>query len=358
VDLFQQEQTAKHGLSQALDELTAITPETLARTSELGTALDFSGGVGVFTRTLKLFEDLKEANLDTVPINTINTLKQSVTEAQTQFQQIREFDPGAQNNPGQIRDSLIQQVAQQYQTHFERLAPVISYSVRKGTDFEALEADARRTLEEVKRLQGEVGKTGQSVVAEANATLEQVKRAAAEVGVAQHATHFKNEADKHYKASWFWLVATALLGLLTIIYAAYNVWFYTTGAIELAISRGIEAGVAKQVVDFPTGQAIQIAIAKLVVFGVLYFSVIWSGRVYRSQMHNYVINRHRQNALSTFETFAKAASDEQTKNAVLIQATQSIFAPQASGFAVQEGEPSISPRVLEIIRGSTEGPPK
>jgi hypothetical protein len=43
-----------------------------------------------------------------------------------------------------------------------------------------------------------------------------------------------------------------------------------------------------------------------------------------------VVDQHRQNALSTFETFMKAASDEQMKNAVLLQATQAILTPQAT----------------------------
>jgi hypothetical protein len=73
--------------------------------------------------------------------------------------------------------------------------------------------------------------------------------------------------------------------------------------------------------------------------------------MYRSQWHNHVVNKHRQNALSTFETFVKAASDEQTKNAVLIQATQCIFSQQPTGFVAHDSDGAPSPQILEIVRG-------
>jgi hypothetical protein len=205
--------------------------------------------------------------------------------------------------------------------------------VRKGTDFEQLETNARRTVSEIQKIQQDLEEKGQAIVADTESTLEQVRKAAAEVGVAQHAIHFQNEASSHLKLSKLWLAATLILALLTLGYGAFNVWYYSTHILTLSSS-----------------QAIQLGISKLVIFAVLYFGVVWSGKIYKAQQHNYVVNRHRQNALSTFETFVKAASEDQTKNAVLIQATQSIFSPQISGFTTQESEPATSPRILEIIR--------
>jgi hypothetical protein len=77
--------------------------------------------------------------------------------------------------------------------------------------------------------------------------------------------------------------------------------------------------------------------------------MIWTGRIYRAYKHNAVVNRHRANALATFEAFAKAASDMETKNAVLLQATQCIFAPQQTGYVSGEPETTMPP-VLEIVR--------
>ena len=331
--LDEQEQQAKQKLEESLSQLTQITPDSLIRTNVLGTSLDFSTGVNVFERTLKLFRDLKEANLDNFPQNILNQLKTSADKALKSFTNIQEFDPSGQNNPAQIRDGLIQEVANQYQNHFASIFPIIGYSVGKGTDFEQLETNARKTVSEIEKIQQDLEEKGQAIVAETESTLEKVRKAAAEVGVAQHAIHFQNEASSHSKLSRYWLIVTLILALLTLVYGAFNVWYYSTHMLTLSSS-----------------QAIQLGISKLVIFAVLYFGVVWSSKIYKAQQHNYVVNRHRQNALSTFETFVKAASEDQTKNAVLIQATQSIFSPQSSGFTTQESEPATSPRILEIIR--------
>jgi len=67
------------------------------------------------------------------------------------------------------------------------------------------------------------------------------------------------------------------------------------------------------------------------------------------------VNQHRQNALSTFETFVKAAADDQTKGAVLLQATQAIFTPQVTGFIAQESDSGGPAQVLEIFRSASSG---
>jgi ABC-type multidrug transport system fused ATPase/permease subunit len=230
---------------------------------------------------------------------------------------------------------LIQQVADQYQSWFPQIAPVIAYSVRRGTDFDRLEREARGSLEELNRIRREFETKSASIISEAQAALEQVRRAAAEVGVAQHAVHFRQEATEHLNRSAKWLIATVVLAASTLAFAAWSVYYYATSASDLS-----------------TPQSVQLAVAKVVAFSLLYFAIVWSARMYRSQWHNYVVNKHRQNALSTFETFVKASSDEQTKNAVLLQATQCIFSAQVTGFVAQESDPGPSPQILEIVRGA------
>lgn len=335
---LEQQRTALQELQTILQTLTAISPESLVRTDQLGTSLDFRGGVDVFERTLSLYRSLRDSNLDNVPHNVLNNLKQSSNQTLGTLQRIQAFDPSGQNNPASVRDQLVQEVANQYDSHFPHISPIIAYSVRKGTDFDRLEREARATLEEIGRLRSEVEKRSATLAAEAETTLEQVRRAAAEVGVAQHSIHFRQEADKHLRGSRAWLVTTAALAVLTL---GYGVW----GLFRINAD----------VPNLTTAQALQLIVAKLLVFSVLYLGVVWTSRIYKAQWHNHVINQHRQNALSTFETFVKAASDEQTKNAVLLQATQSIFAPQATGFVTQESEGSPTPQVLEIIRSVTGG---
>jgi hypothetical protein len=82
---------------------------------------------------------------------------------------------------------------------------------------------------------------------------------------------------------------------------------------------------------------------------------MWCARNYRPNRHNYVMNKHRANALSTFESFVRAAQqDVSIKNAVLLQATSAIFAGHGSGYVGQEGEPDSPNKIIEITRSFSD----
>ncbi|MBZ5671148.1 MAG: hypothetical protein LAO04_15645 [Acidobacteriia bacterium] len=155
---------------------------------------------------------------------------------------------------------------------------------------------------------------------------------AQESGVSQHAVHFKGEADRHEATAKQWLSATIWLAAVTLAFAiAFFVLYFTIGSTLTAT------------------QNLQLAISKVIIIFILLSATFWVGRTYRAHRHNAVVNRHRQNALTTFRTFVEATGDEPTKNAVLLQATQCIFSPQQTGYVSSESEPGI-PQVLEIVR--------
>jgi len=325
------EKNERKRLEEALAKLVQITPESLIRREELGNALESERPH--FSRILKLFQNLANCSLDDIPYTALNEMANVAIQALAHFEAVRTFSiehPRIQAK-NEIRDY--------YDLVYRTITPHIAYSVRKGTDFEALEetleTEARETRKNIRILRDEQIKSQKTLEGEVNAIVESIRRAAAEVGVAQHASHFKNESDYHTKASSWWLIATVVIAAVTLGFGSYTVWYYSTHSVSL-----------------DGAQSLQLAVAKIILFSVLYFALIWVGRNYRAHRHNYIVNKHRQNALGTFEAFVKAATDEQTKNAVLLQATQSIFAPQVSGYLGKESEGHPSSQVLEIIRGA------
>jgi len=332
MSVSEQEEQFKQDLRSSLEKLLQITPESLVRTDELGSTFDFSDSTDVFDRTLGLFRDLQESELDKVPVNKLKQLSQQAQDALNKFQRIQDFDPTGQQNPTQTRNQLVQDIANSHNQYFEQLAPVISFSVRKGTDFERLEREARQTLDDLRRIREQLRKEAKANLSEIESVLSEVRTAAAEIGVAQHATHFQDEAEEHAKQSDWWFWATAVLAGVTLGYGLLNVYWMILNP------------------DLGTAQAVQVVIAKILVFSVLSFGVVWSGKQYRASRHNYVVNKHRRNALRTFETFIKAAGDEQTKNAVLLQTTKAIFAQEASGFTTNDSTSSSSPQMIEVIK--------
>lgn len=57
---------------------------------------------------------------------------------------IQKFDLANKQNPKLQRENLLNKLQETYDPAFERLHPLISYAVRKSTDFSRLEREARQ----------------------------------------------------------------------------------------------------------------------------------------------------------------------------------------------------------------------
>lgn len=337
----EQEQQEHKKLVEVLGALKAINPESLVRSDVLGKDLSFETGLPVFRRTLGLFHDLSECNLENFPYETLNQLWAQANDALTLFQQIQNFSIQQHpQNPVQARDSMITTLRDRWNQYYTAITPHISYAVRRGTDFDSLEREARGTLVLQKQLATDFRAEKDKILTEMQGALERVRQAASEAGVAQHAIHFKDEAVFHKRQSLYWLSATLGFASATIGYALYSLGPELNDLSATTLPR-----------------TLQLIVPRLVVIVVLSFAFVWSARNYSASRHNFVVNRHRQNALSSFETFVKGTSDPQTKDAVLLHATQSIFVPQDSGFVKTDGSAQPGSQIVEIVRGMTGSKP-
>lgn len=124
-----------------------------------------------------------------------------------------------------------------------------------------------------------------------------------------NAAEFETEATNHNLHSRYWLMVSAVL-LAFLIFLGF--WF----------NRDISIASTQEV-----GTAIEATAFRILIFSLGTFALIFSTRTYASHRHNFVINRQRSNALKTFELFANGSSDNEVKNAILLQAAQCVFSP-------------------------------
>jgi hypothetical protein len=96
-----------------------------------------------------------------------------------------------------------------------------------------------------------------------------------------------------------------------------------------------------------TYSTVQLAISKVLIFGVLSYVLYLATRNYLAHKHNAVINRHRQNALMTFKTLVDAAKDLPNKDVILTHASACMFAPQITGYS--GGQPSEGPAAKSVV---------
>jgi hypothetical protein len=164
---------------------------------------------------------------------------------------------------------------------------------------------------------------------------QQAIEAARDTAVAAEAAHFKGEADAQNKYAKAWLAAATVLAVGAVCYLfAY-----------------VKPDLAAMPAETPIRKLVAFGAVRVVVLSVWWFAIVFAIRNYTASRHNHVINRHRQNALNTFQAFVNAAAaDDQTKNAVLLQATTCIFAPQSTGYLKGEAEPQQPNQLIEIVK--------
>lgn len=302
---------------------------------ELGDLSFQSAGEDV-DRIRRIAMRVAACDLELVPPSVLQNCQQYVADVHDIFNRMRSFNPmRASTSPVTERDQLVQQCRNLFTTSADRLmatlaiaAPTLSENQEQAKlILESAKSSSAAVLNDVKEETEKAKK-------EIEITLESVRKATGAIGIEKQAEVFKNAADEHATARGRWLITTMLLSLVTLLALVAN-WLaaYKLGPPATAL------GLA------------QLSVAKVLVFTFLLSAVVWSGKVYRSHQHNYVLNKHRQNALETFQLFARGAEDAETKSMVLLQATKCIFMPQATGFLSGERDADgDSPQILEVIR--------
>lgn len=313
---------AAKSLTAILQELTEIDADDLSRTTELGTELDFSDGVPLFGQTLSLLRRLRDSDLSLLPEQRLRELTDACSQIRNQFQAIRDFTTH-QNNPAGTRDSYIRGVDSILNTHFPLLTTVVAFSGQDEAVMRGKREEIAKIVDSVATLQKEADRRVKATAESSKQILDQAKRTAASVGVSTHAKHFQKEADRHRRSGWGWLIATVALASI----AGFVSWWTITKSLS----------------DSSEWFAVvQVALARLSLMALTYSVAIWSSRMYRAARHNEVINRHRVNAMKTFETFTAAGRDDAIKDAILMRATECIFHHQSSGFSDRTSEQGSS----------------
>ena len=154
----------------------------------------------------------------------------------------------------------------------------------------------------------------------------------AKESVSQYGEIFDKQAKEHHKAARGWLIATVVL---SIGFGFLFYWFFN------ALKPGGTAWVA----------VLQNIFTKGFFLSLVYLVLNRSIKNYTAQKHLEVVNRHRQNALETFDAFVSAAERQETREEVLLAATNAIFDANQTGYLSTKirGSESTSP-IPQVIK--------
>ena len=302
--------------ANSVKRMQDFAPETLPRVEELGREINFTAALKPATRLVNLYKRISTEALKDFPDNLLKQIQDRANADYALFQQILDFKFQGQENPEQTQTSYIQQVTNAYQTTFAQLRDVISYSACRTTDFRIIEQEARGVFQGIRDKAEEMTAQLEDSKEEASRILDEVRKVAAEQGVSQQAIYFKDESELHKNESETWKVLTIgsaiLLVVVSVSFLFLHKWAYLTPKNNF--------------------ETIQLIASKVFIFATLSYLLYLCGKNFLSHKHNEILNRHRQNALMTYQTITDAAKSDEGKEIILAQAAFCMFSPQETGY--------------------------
>ena len=330
----EQHDAAGQQVKERLEKITTFKIEELVREEELGTQLSFKEIEEDFVKIIDPFKRVKEVSLIDIPYSLLNGISGQINQAIAYFDQAQKFNP-TQNNAASIRTNIINNIKNSYDNFYTQSVPILSIGLLKSNDLSLERSKLNQLITDIEDQKSKSREESERVLKELNDILASAKSAAVQVGVSKHSFLFGEESEFHEKEAKKWLKYLTIIIAVTII-AAIGMAF-----LGLLFKENAEI--------------VQFTITKIVVLTALFYGLALTNRNYRAHKHNAIMNKHRQNALNTFETFSGAASaDDQTKNAVLIETTHSIFSNQQTGYLRSEGDSDSNSKIIEIIKSATK----
>lgn len=278
-----------------------------------------------------------------------DVVRQHLQQFYEKVKKIAEFEIVGEN-PKQTHDNLIEEVSQFCDEGKDALRPIITFlSSRKVTE---LAAEVNNTVTAaVNRLDVETNRANEnnSAVDKKRAEWEEdvtalkakMQDQLAKESVSQYKALFENQAEHYRIGAKNWLIMAG---------AATAVFFFAFACLAIWL-KPQDSGLAA---------ALQNLFAKGFLLSPIYVWLNRSIKNYTAQKHLEVINTHRQKALDTFDAFVAAAEgNKETRDAVLLAATDAIFDANQTGYLSTKstGSDSRSP-IQQIIREIIPKPTK
>lgn len=277
--------------------------------------LSLEPAVEELRRLKAFFANVETSDLEKMPYTQLHKVRAALSLLRTLISDLGNFNVHGEH-PSTTRNALLQKFFDDSETIYADLYPLIAYLRQGSTEVSSLLERTRSTVFEAEDATIKMHARASEVVDEAERILQLARDTAMKEGVSAQATFYEREADKYSRrAKWsMWLLVAFGLSVAAIAYCFYDDAMNITE--EMVLSK-----------------AIQVIVAKATLLGLCSYALLLLARSYFSSMHNEVVNRHRQNALSTFEALVAAGGEAANRDIVLIRAADAIFGAQPSAYS-------------------------
>ena len=321
--------------NKLIDECLQTTTADLINSSDWGkfNFEDIEAGVNKLFQMLNHFKTLP---IELLPEAELIKLVAGLKIPNVTLNKIRNFTIDQQNPKG-VRDQLATQITTEidnFYTVAHLWIPYLAY--QKGDvqkNIEALNSSVKNASSILDKTKEDV----QTKKEEIDSVVLAAKEASASVGVGHFSANFEEEATTHKNNATKWLIATGVLAGLTLL---------STVVLYFVLAIGDNA---------TTPQIIQVLSTKIILISIFFTATLWAGKMYKATIHQMTINKHRSNSLRTFQAFTKASNEVSTRDAVLMEATKSIFSILPSGYIDNERSGATNnTSIIEVIKNSSD----
>ncbi len=301
--------------------------DQIVRTKALGEELDFSDCESMFVEFQELASVLSEVAWETLPPATQTSVLASIRNLQQAYFAITKFAAAEGDN---TRSRLAIEFEQRLDEFKERSLPYAGYLLWKESGVERRANTLLRGIEESLASVSEKEEEVASIRADLGHVLDAARGAVSELGASKEAETFHSAANRYDALAKRWLLGSVCSALVTIV----------VGILVVVVWNSVsESG---------TAAVVQAVLGRTAVLAVLSFATVTAVRMYRSNAHLAVVNRHREDALKTFRTFVEGTDAADTKNLILLAAAHAAFGQTATGLI---GEKADGGNTLEVFEG-------
>ena len=321
--------------------LDEIDLERLKRSDLSGAGFSFEPVHQDLSTVHSMLREILASSHEWMPNFPRGTARDVVNQQLQQFyekvQEIEDFEIG-DDNPKQTYDNRLQGISSFCDIAKGSLRDIAGYLSsgkvsQRTTEVDDLVAKLKTENNRAEEINNETEKQLAEKQEEVDQLILKVQNQLAEKPISQYKTIFADQAKEHYKGARNWLKMAG--GTTVLFFAAF---------VGLTIWLGSE--------DSGLTGTLRNLFTKGFLLSPIYVWLNRSIKNYTAQKHLEVINIHRQNALETFDTFVAAAGDNrETRDAVLLAATDAIFDANQTGYLSTKGSgPDSRSPVQQVIR--------
>ena len=180
---------------------------------------------------------------------------------------------------------------------------------------------------------------------------QELDDAVLKIQLIQRGLSFSDEAKNNKTASYWWLgfaiASFACLMIFLIALFASDVLNYNKIYITISGDGAVNVDPTTLLFEF-----ISLLAIKIVLVSIIIYTTTFCVKNFRTQRHNYTINKHKAMSLSTSLEFLSAQNvTDDTRQSILVQSINAIYSHQSSGYVEGNSEPNpnIFTNVVEKV---------